>query len=140
MFCVLSVSIFFNIVSKAVGCSSAITGRLCTCPIGYYATQTNNLPSVFLGPGEVFAGCSGMLQKEFFKLTHVLDLNECAVYPAGPKAKCVNSALNERTITCDPGYAATLPLIPVIVLKGNEFFAGCTGKFLKKTWVRIFIC
>lgn len=49
------------------------------------------------------------------------------MYPPGDKAKCVNSALNERTITCDPGYYAIPPLNPTIILKGGEFFAGCTG-------------
>lgn len=77
-----------------------------------------------------------MVSLHFNPANSLVDLDECLVYGSSPNAKCINSAVNERTITCDEGYYAVPPLTNSIILKGDEVFTGCIGKLTIYTILR----
>lgn len=94
-------------------CVDGVNKRTITCLPGFHAVAPST-PSVTLVADAVFNGCT--------------DIDECAVYGYGgqPYVKsCVNSAVNQRTITCETGYYAASPAGPSIVLTGAAGFAGC---------------
>lgn len=67
-----------------------------------------------------------------------LAIDMCAVcgptgLPTLTTQSCVNTGINERTVTCAAGYWAQgtgqAPPDPDVVLIGSAFFQGCAGKF-----------
>eukprot|EP01127_Copromyxa_protea_P006350 TRINITY_DN1616_c0_g1_i2.p2 TRINITY_DN1616_c0_g1~~TRINITY_DN1616_c0_g1_i2.p2 ORF type:complete len:1987 (-),score=299.68 TRINITY_DN1616_c0_g1_i2:6-5966(-) len=96
---------------QVVDCQNSILGRTCTCPPGFYILG-NDTESLFFTAGEQFSGC--------------YDIDECELYGAGDHATCVNSGINQRTVTCDPGFFVVTRSEDVsITLIGNERFPGC---------------
>eukprot|EP01127_Copromyxa_protea_P011439 TRINITY_DN2873_c0_g5_i1.p1 TRINITY_DN2873_c0_g5~~TRINITY_DN2873_c0_g5_i1.p1 ORF type:complete len:665 (-),score=96.21 TRINITY_DN2873_c0_g5_i1:531-2525(-) len=61
---------------------------------------------MFFASGQPFVGCR--------------DLDECEEYGYPEFSTCVNSGVNERTITCDEGFFITPPNDPVKIVIGNQ--------------------
>eukprot|EP01127_Copromyxa_protea_P018941 TRINITY_DN6057_c0_g1_i3.p1 TRINITY_DN6057_c0_g1~~TRINITY_DN6057_c0_g1_i3.p1 ORF type:complete len:742 (+),score=89.65 TRINITY_DN6057_c0_g1_i3:1693-3918(+) len=93
-----------------VTCTSDTLGRTCTCPPGFSLVGRKD-SSMFFASGALFAGCQ--------------DINECQEYGWPEHSTCVNSGVNERTITCDPGFFLTPPNDNVKVYIGSQAYQEC---------------
>jgi len=96
-------------------CANVANGRVLTCNDGYYAIAPNMTQVTLMGDAS-FTGC------------HKIDT--CMAYgnsgrPAGVES-CVQTAVNNRTITCLDGWAVVgYQEKPMIQLIGPEVFTGC---------------
>eukprot|EP01127_Copromyxa_protea_P007982 TRINITY_DN1816_c0_g1_i1.p1 TRINITY_DN1816_c0_g1~~TRINITY_DN1816_c0_g1_i1.p1 ORF type:complete len:1295 (-),score=235.72 TRINITY_DN1816_c0_g1_i1:43-3522(-) len=100
-----------NYNGQSVGCGYNSTGRTCTCPAGFVITGSDNT-SIFLPSYDIFPGCTA--------------IDACAVYGYDREnAECVNSDVNQRTITCKAGLYAQAPFNPSIKIDGSAAFVGC---------------
>eukprot|EP01127_Copromyxa_protea_P011436 TRINITY_DN2873_c0_g3_i2.p1 TRINITY_DN2873_c0_g3~~TRINITY_DN2873_c0_g3_i2.p1 ORF type:complete len:1979 (-),score=279.48 TRINITY_DN2873_c0_g3_i2:77-5701(-) len=100
----------FTYNNMGVECNYQPLGRTCTCPPGFVLVDSRER-SRFFASGVLFVGCQ--------------DLDECQEYGYPEHSTCVNSAINERTITCDLGFFFTPPNDNVIVLTGNQQSPKC---------------
>jgi len=90
--------------------------RIICCAEGFYPSGTSQFDScIELIGASVFGGC--------------LEADECLIngYSGNPAntVSCVDG-VDSRTITCATGYYAVAPISPVVTLKGNAGFDGCT--------------
>lgn len=102
--------------ANTLSCVNSGDSRIITCQAGYYVSGTSWKSSVSLPGSTVFTGCA--------------DIDECAAYGYSGKTahtlSCKNSALNQRTVTCQDSYiVAGSKDQKSIVLTGSAAFPGC---------------
>jgi len=90
----------------------SVNQRVITCRAGFYAVAPN-VTTITLNGTAAFAGCT--------------EINECTLYGWNNDKNVIScvDGLNNRTITCAPGYYAIASLTRSITIVANGRFAGC---------------